>query len=206
MSRSQWLTGMFSTSQQLEAERQRELYRRLQALERATALDVRKGPPLTDSTVYTLVPDGTGAPTPTTVISNWDYAGSAGVLAGQTAYIMLTLSISPDATQPVLFPYCGVYLDHAPSSSTDWPPTYGFFAGWNSAYRPSGVAWPGRNPTTLPNTMGAGGGFFAIPIKAAASPTISLRMWSARISSTPTQVTQNTVRVTDITARAFLTG
>jgi hypothetical protein len=207
MSRSQWLTGMFSTSQQLEAERQREMYRRLQTLERAAALDVRKGVDYDSSAVYTLVPDSTGHPAETAVIDSWAYAGDAGVLAGQTAYIMITLSISPDASQPIPFPYSCVYLDHAPAASTDWPPTYSFFAGWNSAYRSGAGAWPARNPTTLPNTMGPGGGFFAIPIKAdAAAPTISLRMWAARISNTPTLVSQNTIYITDIAARAFLTG
>lgn len=209
MSRAAILSGMFSSSEQLEAERLRELQRRLEMLERAAVLDVRRGPTYTDSALFTLTPDGTGHPAETTIIDNWDYAGAAGVQEGQTAYIMIDLSMSPNAAQPAPFKvYLGFYLDHSPTSTTDWPPTYGFFGGWNGAtnYRTWGVAHPGKNPTTLPNTMGLGGGFFAIPIKAAGSPRITLRTWNAQLLVGGMVALSYTSYVADITARSFITG
>jgi len=206
MSRSHWLTGMFSTSEQLEAERQRELYRRLGALERAKALDIRKGPEHTDDSVFTLVPNTAGNPPPTTLIDSWDYAGDAGVIEGQTAYIMIDYSISADPTSPSTFCYVAFYVDHAPSAATDWPDTHAFFGGIDPGYRSGTVLWPGKNMNTMPNTMGLGGGFFAIPIKAAGTPTITVRAFNPLISTTPTLVTENTARITDITARSFITG
>lgn len=206
MSRAAILSGMFSTSEQLEMERIRALYRRLSALERAVAIDVQKGPTLTDSTVYTLVPDGTGSPSPTTIINGWQYAGSGGVRAGQIAYIMIDYSISADPTSPSTYAVAAFYFDHTPTSVTDWPATYGFLGGVSPGYRTGLSLWPGRNMNTMPNTMGKGGGFFAIPIKADGVPSVSVRAFNPRISGTPTLITQNTARITDITARAFITG